>query len=136
MSRRNRDGRFVASFRTTSQTRIDCGRGELKIAAWNVNFDRARACVVSRAAKAGKWVTYTARSGSRVNEEDDDTGLGEFRDGARVFNSFVTRSYIFFFFLNGRFFRRRRVFLKFMVIVRLFFISTREIKMTDFMFFD
>lgn len=104
MSRRNRDGRFVASFRTTSQTRIDCGRGELKIAAWNVNFDRARACVVSRAAKAGKWVTYTARSGSRVNEEDDDTGLGEFRDGARVFNSFVTRSYIFFFFWTAAFF--------------------------------
>lgn len=35
-------------------------------------------------------MTYTARSGSRVNdEEDDDTGLGEFRDGGTVFNSFV-----------------------------------------------
>ena len=73
----------------------------MKIAAWNVNFDRARACVVSRAAKAGKWVTYTARSGSRVNdEEDDDTGLGEFRDGGTAFNSFVTKTatgLIFFF---------------------------------------
>lgn len=67
------------SFRRSTQTRIDCGRVASKIAGRNVNFDGARASVVSRAAKAGKWVTYTAHSGSRVNE--DDTGLGEFRTG-------------------------------------------------------
>lgn len=89
-------------------------------------------------------MTYTARSGSRVNEEDDDTGLGEFRDGGRVFNSFVTnllRDYILFrtkkygilWRVYGPFFLKKRSFFKVYDYRVILFISK---KMTDFIFFD
>lgn len=63
-----------------TQMRIDCGRVSSKIAGAGRKFRwRARASVVSSDVKAGKWVTYTLRSGSRVNE--DGTGLGEWVSG-------------------------------------------------------
>lgn len=72
-------------------------------------------------------MTYTARSGSRVNEEDDDTGLGEFRDGGRVFNSFdlvrTTRSYFFFF---ERLFSKERGLFEVYGYCETLFISRRE----------